>query len=65
MGYWNSSSWTSWDYFLVSFNRTRETIAVLVTVSKNLNVGMHLDVYEPVWFRFGMMIDTVEVQVIL
>ena len=33
---------------------------VLLTASKNLNVGMHSDVWEPVWTKLSMMIDTIE-----
>ena len=33
--------------------------AVLLTASTNFNVDMHVDVYESVWFKIGMMIDTI------
>ena len=48
-------SWTSWDFW-VRFNETtsREITAVLLTVSKDFNVDMQSDVYESVWFTFGM-----------
>ena len=29
-------------------------------MSKKVNVGMHLNVYELIWFKLGMMIDTKE-----
>ena len=31
-----------------------------MTASKNLSVGMHLDVYKPVWFKRRMVIDDIE-----
>ena len=30
---------------------TREITAVLLTASKRCNIGMHSDIYEPVWFK--------------
>ena len=40
------------------FNKTREIIAVILTASKSLDVGMHSEVYEPIWFKFSRMIAT-------
>ena len=39
-----------------------EVTAVLQTVlkKKTLNVGMHSDIYEQIWFKLGMMIATTE-----
>ena len=54
---WSNSSWTSWDYFWVRFVERRE-IAVVLTASNNFNVGIHWNVYELIWFKLGMMIDT-------
>ena len=42
------------------FNETREIITVLLAASKNFNTGMHSDVYESVWLKVGIMIDTIE-----
>ena len=52
---WSSLSWMSWYCFqLVRFIDRREIPAVLLTV---LNVGMHSDIYEPICFKLGVMID--------
>ena len=32
--------------------------AVLRTTPKNVNVNVHLDIYEPIWFKLGMVIDS-------
>ena len=53
--FWSSSSWTSWYYFWVRSNKTREITAVLLTVSKGFNVDMHSDVFESIWFRLGII----------
>ena len=34
--------------------------AILQTALKDLDVGMHLGVYELIWFKVGMMRDTIE-----
>ena len=47
-------------YFFGRFSKTREMIAVLQTLWKKIDVGIHLDVYVPTWFKLGMMIDTVD-----
>ena len=36
----------------------REITAVLLTVLKKIQAGMHVDVCELFWFTLGMMIDT-------
>ena len=33
-------------------------------MSKNLNIGMHSDVYEPIWFKRGVMIDYIELYIL-
>ena len=38
----------------------RELTAVSMTASKNINIGMHSEVYESILFSVGMMIDTTE-----
>ena len=43
----------------------KEIPAALQTVSKNFNVGMHLDVYEWIWCKLGLMIDTIVVCILL
>ena len=42
------------------FNATREMTALLLTASKNFNVGMHSDVYEMICFKVGMVVDTIK-----
>ena len=39
--------------------------AVLFTGSKNFNVGMHSDVYELIWFKFSMIIDTIVLYILI
>ena len=40
---------------------TRETTSVLLTaLKKKVNVGMQSDVYESIWFKCNMMIDTID-----
>ena len=56
---WRNSGWTSWDCLWVRFIETREITAVLQTVSKNFNVGMLSDVFGWVWFKLGVMIDSI------
>ena len=36
------------------FFDSREITAVLLAASKNLNVGMYWDIYEPILFKHGM-----------
>ena len=45
---------------LIEIDETRVITAVLLTASKTINTGMHLNVYELIWFKVGMMIDTIE-----
>ena len=47
-------------FFLSEIIELKEIIAVLLTWPKTFNVGMHLYVYELIWFKLGMMIDTTE-----
>ena len=55
----------------VRFIEMRDITAVLLTAVKkkkkkekkrkeNFNVCVHLDVHEPIWFKFGMIIDTIK-----
>ena len=39
--------------------------AVLQTGSKNFNIGMHLDVYEWIWFKLGMIISTILLYILI
>ena len=32
---------------------------------KNMNIGMHLDVYEPLWFKLGMMMGVTELYILI
>ena len=41
-------------------NEAREIAAVLQTISKKCIVGMLSDVYESIWFNYGIMIGTAE-----
>ena len=59
MWWWNNSSWTSWDYFLVRFIERRETSVVFLTASRRCNICMHLDDCKSIWCNLGSMIDTV------
>ena len=52
MWWWSNSSLASWDYLWglqISWNKGIK--AVLLTVSKNVNIGMHSDIYKLVWFK--------------
>ena len=33
-------------------------------MSEKNNIGMHSNVYEPIWFQLGMMIDTIEIYIL-
>ena len=55
----------SWDYFWVRFIETWEIDAVLQTGSKYLNVGMHSDIYEWIWLKLDMMIDTTTLYILI
>ena len=46
------------DTTLSKIERNKGITAVLLTVSKYFNVGMHSDIYWSVWYKLGMMIDT-------
>ena len=52
------------DCFWVRFRETRRITAVLLTASKNFQAGMHLNMYESNWFKFGM-IDIIVLYIIL
>ena len=34
-----------------------------LTASENFNVGMHSDIDEPIWFKFGMVIDNTRLDI--
>ena len=36
-----------------------------MTASKYFNIGMHSDVYQLIWFKPGMMIDTTELNIFI
>ena len=48
---------------ILRLNETREITAVVLTVSKNFNIDMYLDIYESIWFKLAMMIDTVKLYI--
>ena len=49
---------------LLSFMESRKRTYVQAA-SKNINVGIHLDIYEPSWFKLSMMIDTTELYILM
>ena len=51
--------------FLNEFFVSREIIAVLLTGSKRLNVCMHSDIYEAIWVKFGMIIGTIKLSILI
>ena len=60
-----------WGYFWLRFPETRGIPAAFcflfffVTASKTFIVGVHLDVYKLIWFKLGMMIDTIVLYVLI
>ena len=62
---WSNWSWTYWYHIWVRFNKTREIAVILLTALQTFNVGMHSNVYEWIWFRLGMMIDTVQLYIMI
>ena len=46
-------------------NSCRFVIFVFFAVSENFNVGMHSDIYESIWFKLGMLIDTIELCILI
>ena len=62
---WSSPVGTPVCYFEVTFNDTRETTAVLLIASKKLDVCLHSDIYESIWFKHVMMIDAVELYIVI
>ena len=42
------------------FNETREITAVLLILPKHFNIDMPFDIYECIWFKLEMMIDTMK-----
>ena len=57
--HWSNSGSTPWYCFWVTLNETREMSAVLLAASKNFKVGMLSDVYEFIWFKVSVVIDTI------
>ena len=53
---WSSSSWTC----CVRFDKPLEMSAALLNASTNFYFSMHSDVYEQIWNKLGVMIDTTE-----
>ena len=51
--------------FWVGFSETRQISAVLLTASINFNIGMLSDVCGLIWFKHGMMIDTIVVYILI
>ena len=44
---------------------SREISAVILTISNSFDVGIHSDIYEPIGFQLGVMIDTTELYVLI
>ena len=64
--WWGKSSWTSWFCFWVRCIESWEHIfAVLLSVSNNFNVGMHLDIYDPIWFKLDTLINISELYILI
>ena len=51
-------------YVLVRFNDKRE-IGGSLTMSDNFNVDMHSDVYESIWLKLGVMIETIVLYILI
>ena len=62
---WGSSRWTSRDYFWVTFIRSREISTALLTALKDISVGMHSNIYEHIWLKLCMMIDTTKLYILI
>ena len=60
----NSSS-SYWFCFWVIIIESREISAVLLTVWKICNIVMHLDVYELIWFKLDMVIDSSQLYILI
>ena len=45
------------------FNETRIIAPVLQIASKTFNLCMHLGVYESIWFKFSIIIATIELYI--
>ena len=43
----------------------RKISAVLQTASTNFNTGMHLDVYDSILFKHGIVIDTIKLYILM
>ena len=60
----SAQSKTSWLHYLahfsMKFNEAMESVAVLLTSSKNINVGLHSNLHKSIWLKLDMMIDTIE-----
>ena len=39
--------------------------AVLLTAWKNFSIGMHLNIYESIWFKLSMMIGTIDLYILI
>ena len=58
---WSNWSWIYWYYFCVRFIESGEISAGLLTVSKNpVDTGVCLGIYEMIWFKFDMIIDSIK-----
>ena len=40
-------------------------MAVVLTVSRNFNVGRYSDIFEPIWFKLDITIDTTELYTLI
>ena len=44
---------------------SRGILAVLLTASRNFYGGLHLNVYELIWFELSVMIDTIDLHILI
>ena len=49
----------------MTFNETKEMTAVLFTAPKHLNADMHSAIYELVWSKLCMLMDTVALYILM
>ena len=48
----------------LNFSERRERTAVVLKASENCNVGMYSDVCGSIWFKHGMMMDTIKLYIL-
>ena len=48
-----------WDYWIKGNN------CCCIDCTKDLNIGLHLDIYEPIWFKLDMMTDATKLYILI